>query len=193
MIVPFHKASDEIADAVMDAFAKLDNPPSEAWVQAVAVLRDLRRPAHIRSTAAWALGRFGVKNQLITKFLEDATKDEAGMLRRCARRALKMLKEEKMPYVYKEPEVAIQVGNVTIYHTYKEGTSKMFYHFTDLEADTDEDLNDSWFDVRKLAAFRRVQERMASSGQDSGDENVLIRWALFEAIMCGEIGELDNW
>jgi len=95
-----------------------------------------------------------------------------------------------MPYKYVEPEVIVRVGNVTIYHTYKDGTSRMNYWFTDYKEDCDEDLHGTWFDVRELTAWKRITQRPNGREQDPPEE-AQIRWALFEAIMCGEIGSGD--
>jgi hypothetical protein len=93
-----------------------------------------------------------------------------------------------MPYKYFPPEIIMKVDNVTIYYTYKDGESRNTYWFTDLKEDCDEDHNRTQFDIRESGAWKRVTSKQSFIDQNC-DEETAIRWALFEGIMCGEIGD----
>jgi hypothetical protein len=87
-----------------------------------------------------------------------------------------------VPYEWIEPDIALQARGATIYWCYKDNDRMSFWFTTDAST-ADNEMDESWFDVRTLHAWESTKGTRPAENQDDH----IIR-ALFEAVMRGEIG-----
>jgi hypothetical protein len=93
LLVLLDDPDDNVVAAAADAIGHIGGVPARAaWQQLARLLLEVSRPAWLRDTCAYALGRIGIRNSEVLEALNLAVTDQKNpSVARCAREALQQL------------------------------------------------------------------------------------------------------